>query len=209
MLYNFDSGDKISLGSDVVLKNAYNKNSDTIINVDNGTITVKNTDKVAFTQGGKDFEFNGEVFVSGDSVSIPATFAGEYNLDATMRTSAIKLVGNEKDNSIVGSAKNDTIYGGAGADSLWGGKGNDTLYGGTGDDKFIYNSGDGKDTILDYESGDLLKISGGTFDKATFSKNILTLTVGNGSITFKNVDSATSFNINGEIYHVRGKTLTK
>ena len=220
VLYNFDSGDKISLGADVVLKNAYNKNTDTIINVDNGTITVKNTDKVAFTQGGKDFEFNGEVFVSGDSVSIPATFAGEYtldenakNLDATMRTSAIKLTGNESANSIVGSAKNDTIYGGAGADSLWGGKGNDTLYGGDGADTFIFQSGDGKDTILDFASGDMLKILDADGNNVTFtskySSGTLTLTVADsgGTIYLKNLTTETNININGTKYTIYGTTL--
>ena len=32
---------------------------------------------------------------------------------------------------------------------------------------------------------------------------------GGGSVVFKNVDSSTTFNINGETYHVEGKTLTK
>lgn len=178
---------------------------------------------MAFTQGDKDFEFNGEVFVSGDSVSIPATFVGEYNLDenaknlnATMRTSAIKLVGNEKDNSIVGGTKNDKIYGGAGADSLWGGKGNDTLYGGDGSDTFIFQSGDGKDTIFDFESDDMLKIldangNAGTFSKASYGSGTLTLTVADsgGTIYIKNLTTETNININGEIYHVSGKTLTK
>ena len=220
MLYNFDSGDKISLGSDVVLKNGYMKNEDFVCRVDDGYITVKNTSEVAFTQGGKDFKFNGNVFVSGDSVSIPATFAGEYNLDenaknldATMRTAAIKLVGNEKDNSIVGSAKNDTIYGGAGADSLWGGKGSDYLYGGAGNDTFIFKAGDGKDTILDYESGDILKIldangNAGTFT-SKYSSGTLTLTVADsgGTIYLKNLTTSTNININGTNYAISGKTL--
>ena len=223
IIYNYGDGDKISLGADVVLKNGYMKNADFVCRVDDGYITVKNASTVAFTQGDKDFEFNGEVFVGGDTVSIPATFVSEYNLDenaknlnASMRTSAIKLVGNEKDNSIVGGTKNDTIYGGAGADSLWGGKGNDTLYGGDGSDTFIFQSGDGKDTILDFASDDMLKIldangNAGTFSKASYGSGTLTLTVADsgGTIYIKNLTTETNININGEIYHVSGKTLTK
>ena len=221
IIYNYSDGDKISLGSDVVLKNGYMKNADFVCRVDDGYITVKNASTVAFTQGDKDFEFNGEVFVSGDSVSIPATFVSEYNLDentknldATMRTSAIKLTGNEKDNSIVGSAKNDTIYGGAGADSLWGGKGNDTLYGGDGSDTFIFQSGEGTDTIFDYQSGDMLQIlksdgkAGGSFTKSSFSGGNLTLTIsGGGKVVFEGVSSGDSFNINGKNYTLSGKKL--
>ena len=180
IIYNYGDGDKISLGSDVVLKNGYMKNSDFVCRVDDGYITVKNASTVAFTQGGKNFEFKGEVFVSGDSVSIPATFVSEYNLDenaknlnATMRTSAIKLVGNEKDNSIVG------------------GSGNDTLDGSSGDDTLTGNAG--------------------TFSKASYGSGTLTLTVADsgGTIYLKNLTTATNININGEIYHVSGKTLTK
>ena len=76
---------------------------------------------ITFAQDEEEITFSGGVFVSGNNVSIAATFVGKYNLDenvknldATMRTSAIKLTGNEKDNSIIGGRKNDTLYSGAG-----------------------------------------------------------------------------------------------
>ena len=48
----------------------------------------------------------------------------------------------------------------------------------------------------------------GTFTKATFSNNNLTLNIsGGGKIIFGGADSSATFNINGEIYHVDGKTL--
>ena len=131
-----------------------------------------------------------------------------------MLTSAIKLTGNDSANSIVGGIKSDTIYGGAGNDTLWGNKGNDTIYGGDGDDTFIFQSGDGKDTILDFASGDILQIldangNAGTFSNASYSSGTLTLTVADsgGTIYLKNVTPETNININGTNYAISGKTL--
>ena len=128
----------------------------------------------------------------------------------------MNLTGNSGNNEIIGGTKNDTIYGGAGNDTLWGNKGKDILYGGDGNDTFIFQYGDSKDTILDFESGDMLKILGAdgnasTFSKASYSSGTLTLTVDdNGdTIYLKNLTTATDININGTTYHASGKTLVK
>ena len=129
------------------------------------------------------------------------------------------LSGGAGNDSLAGGAGKDSIYGGAGADklfgnegadSLWGGTGNDTLYGGDGIDTFIYKLNEGTDTILDYQSGELLQIMNGTFSKTTYSSGTLTLTINSGgSVIFKNVTTSTQFNINGTTYHVNDSTLEK
>ena len=120
------------------------------------------------------------------------------------------LAGGNGDDYLSSGSGNDKLYGNAGADSLWGGTGNDTLYGGDGVDTFIYRPNEGKDTIMDYESGELLQITNSTFTNAVFSSNQLTLTIdGGGSVVFKNVTSSTEFNINGDSYQVSGSNLEK
>lgn len=52
--------------------------------------------------------------------------------------------------------------------------------------------------------------AGGSFTKAVFSSNKLTLTIkGGGSLTCQNVTVATAFNINGSNYGVSGKTIVR
>ncbi|MBR4153096.1 MAG: hypothetical protein IKT98_09085, partial [Selenomonadaceae bacterium] len=109
-----------------------------------------------------------------DSDASPMTLAADIGtVDGTARTKAIKIVGNELDNSIVGGSGNDTLYGVSGNNILNGGKGNDTLFGGDGADTFVYEhttiqsitynaSGSvaktlysaGSDVIYDYGDGD-------------------------------------------------------
>ena len=130
-------------------------------------------------------------------------------IDASSRTKAVKITGNALDNSIVGGSGNDKLYGKAGDDTLWGGAGNDTLYGGAGDDTFIYKPGEDKDTIMDYQSGDLLQIVDGSFSKSKYSSGTLSLTVVGGSVIFKNITTSTDFNINSTSYKISGSKLVK
>ena len=133
------------------------------------------------------------------------------SINAKKRTNAIKITGNKLDNIIYGSTKKDTIYGGNGndsinggagddklfgesgndtllggngADTLTGGKGDDILTGGSGSDVFSYAAGDGNDTITDYTSGDVIKISG-SYSKTNKNGNAV-VKVGSGSITVLN-----------------------
>ena len=118
------------------------------------------------------------------------------------------LAGGNDDDYLSGGSGKDKLFGNAGNDTLWGGTGNDTLTGGDGEDIFIYRPNEGTDTIMDYESGELLQITNSTFTDAVFSSNQLTLTIdGGGSVILKNVSTATDFNINGTIYQVNGKTI--
>ena len=137
---------------------------------------------------------------------IMADYTGVKNLDATVLSGAIKITGNNADNS---------IKSGKGADKIFGGAGNDAIYGGDGNDTFVYTANTGTDIIFDYSNGDMLQIldakgSKVSFSKAAFSNNDLTLSVkGGGTIIFDDVSSSTSFNINGTNYKISGSKLVK
>ena len=149
-------------------------------------------------------------------------------VNASARENAISIKGNKLNNSIVGGAGNDKIWGsegndsilggsgndslsaGAGNDSLNGGKGNDKLWGGTGADTFIYDSGDGKDIIYGFDNTDMLKITGAVTGTANAKGTEVYFKVGSTAkaITLKNF-TATTFNVNGDAYHISGKKLVK
>ena len=126
------------------------------------------------------------------------------------------IKGQAGDDKLYGNAGNDKLYGGNDKDSLWGGAGNDTLWGGNGKDVFTFLANNGTDYIMDYESGELLRIynAAGTkttsFSKSAFSNDTLTLTINDGgTIILNDVDKTTKFNINGTDYKVSGSKLAK
>ena len=114
-----------------------------------------------------------------DSTTSPVTAASSIKtINASKRTTAVKITGNSLDNSIKGGSGNDTLDGSKGADTLYGGKGNDV---------FLYSSGSGNDVITDYVAGqDKIKITGGKISKTSVSGSDVILTVGSGSIKIKN-----------------------
>lgn len=143
------------------------------------------------------------------------TLSGGYNSDTLIGGDGDDILkGYSGDDYLEGGKNNDTLWGGYGNDKLYGGAGNDTLYGESGDDIFIYKPNEGTDHIMDYQSGDMLKIlkkngsEGGTFSKATFSNNTLTLAIsGGGTVIFDGVSAGQSININGKIRTISGNTL--
>ncbi len=108
------------------------------------------------------------------------------SVDASPRTSAIKISGNAKDNFLTGGSGKDFIDGGKGSDTLSGGKGGDTLTGGAGADVFIYAEGDGSDVITDYESGeDVIKLESGEVKSYGVKNGDAIFKIGTGSVTLK------------------------
>lgn len=77
----------------------------------------------------------------------------------------------------------------AGDDVLVGGPGADTLTGGQGNDTFVFSDGDGDDTILDYEAGEVIDLSGYggqvSITKALSGGNLVLTLNGAASITIK------------------------
>ena len=70
-----------------------------------------------------------------------------------------QLNGNDGDDFLLGRAGDDKLYGGNGDDELNGGAGNDQLFGGAGVDVFVFTDA-GTDHIKDYQSGELIDLSG-------------------------------------------------
>ena len=223
VIENCGTGDKISLGNGATIKSFEMKNGNTIIKIGSGSLTVKNTSEFIFMENGVEKIFNDGNISDADeiSVTLSPTYKGTFELgdyktvDASLTKKTVKLVGNAQDNYLTGGKGKNSLIGGAGNDTLWGGKKNDTLTGGDGDDIFIYKAGEGNDTILDYSSGDMLQIldkkgKAGTFGKATFKDDTLTLSIkGGGKVIFENVAATATFNINATTYKVNGNSLAK
>ena len=162
---------------------------------DNSSITAN--EEVAFI---KNYGDNSTVFGSLGNDSI-------YNSG-----SYAKIYGNSGDDSIENGkwGINSTLDGGAGNDSLWGGSGNDSLWGGSGKDTFIYSGDDGKDVIYGFADNDMLKITGAFSATYSKSKDEVYFKVGTTSKAITLSDfSASSFNINGDIYQINGSKLVK
>ena len=230
VITDYAVGDKISIGS--AISKTSIKGADATFTIGKNTLTVKNgkgKELIFIDASGKEQTIIGGAYLATDSSSSNSTLASWREAgDASARTSAIKITGNALNNTIlggsgkdtlygadgndylVGNAGNDKLYGQNGNDTLWGGAGNDTLKGGAGADVFIYNSGEGKKVISDFADDDMLKITG-TFS-ASYNSSAKTIAFKVGStasaITLKNF-TATSFNVNGDIYKISGSKLVK
>ena len=200
-LYNFGADDMLSIAGAV--SDGSVKSGNTYLKIGSNKITVKDSSQVTFADNDGTKIFDGGIFYDEEKTS--ATLASSTK-NFTATDEIISVTGNAKGNKIISSTTGATLDGGKGNDSLWGGDGSDT---------FVYFANTGTDKIFDFAEDDLLQIlnadgSAGTFTKATFSGSNLTLKInGGGKIIFSGAESSSTFNINGEIYHVNGKTLTK
>ena len=115
-----------------------------------------------------------------NSIRSPVTVDSAINtIDASTRTTAIKITGNSL------------------ANTIYGGKGNDTLTGGAGNDVFIYQNGQGDDVITDYAAGkDNIRITSGSISNASLNGSDVVLKVGTGSIKVKNAKNKLITTIN-------------
>ncbi len=71
------------------------------------------------------------------------------------------FAGGGKNDKLVGRGGDDTLYGGSGRDELDGGVGADTLDGGGGKDTYVFKAppNSGIDTIVKFQSGELIKLA--------------------------------------------------
>ena len=190
--------DKIKITGAKISKTSVS-GSDVILTVGNGSIRVKNgkgkklsiynnaNSAITTVIGGST---STSVTLTNSNTSPYAAASTIKNINASSRSTAIKIAGNSLVNSIVGGSGNDSLSGLAGADTLNGVKGNDTLTGGSGNDVFIYASSSGNDVITDYATGDKLSITGGKYTRTTVGNDVK-FTVGNGSILLKNAKTKT------------------
>ena len=124
-------------------------------------------------------------------------------IDASSRTAATFIEGNQNNNTIIGGSGADVLLGGEGNDCLVGGTGNDilrggegantlvagagnnTLYGGSGANTYVY--GGGKDSIYGYASNELITLqSGYSIVNTALASNNVYVTVSSGSDTINN-----------------------
>lgn len=199
IIYGFNETSTLRIGDGTDTFSTELDGDDVIVTVGDSTITLVGAAELD--------EINIEgidptrIFIDDDSNAKVTLDAEVISADATERTKAITIVGNDQDNAIQGGSGNDQITGGkgddilnggAGSDKLWGGNdddtllgdtGNDTLYGGAGKDLFVYSAG--KDFIADYAAGDTISL-GAAISKATLSGSDVVFTIGTGSLTIKN-----------------------
>ena len=88
------------------------------------------------------------------------TARGTADIDLTGNSGDNWLNGNAGSNVLTGLAGNDRLQGRGGNDTLDGGAGNDNLFGGDGIDTFVFADGDGTDVIRDFETGEIIDLSG-------------------------------------------------
>ena len=159
--------------------------SDVILTVGSGSIRVKNAKGKKLSIYNNASSLTSTVIGDSSTITLNNSTKSPYtavsnvkNIDASTRTTAVKITGNSLANS---------IKGGKAADTLIGGKGNDTLTGGSGSDVFIYASGDGNDVITDYTANqDKIKLTSSTISGSSIKGNDVILKITSGSITLKN-----------------------
>ncbi len=233
VITDYATGDKISMTAAITKTSV--SGSDVVFTMGKNSLTVKNAKGKSLsltTSAGKNLStiIGGSTTLTvTDKTKSPVTVGSAIKtINASKRTTAVKITGNSLANTITGGSKNDSLYGAAGNDSIlgnagndkiYGGKGNDTLTGGKGNDSlwgdagkdtFIYANGDGKDVIYGFDNTDMLKITEtftGTYNK---SKKEVYFKVGSTSnaITLKNF-TATTFNVNGTSYKLSSSKLVK
>ena len=212
-----ESVDVLKLTSGVI-KSSSIDGSDVILNVGSGNVKIINGKDKNITVIDSLGKRTSEIYKDTTKLMIDDDDANNVTvknavelINASSRTSAVRIRGNANANTIEGgsskdtilgaggndvikgNAGNDRIYGDSGNDTIFGGKGNDTLTGGSGNDVFVYAYGDGNDVITDYTAGkDKIKITNGLIKDASLKgSNVVLNIVSNtgtagGSITIKN-----------------------
>ena len=214
VITDYATGDKIKISSGKISK-ATLSGSDVVFTIGTGSLTVKDGKGKTLSMidsAGKSFStvVGGSTpattpsgtYTITNSTKSPVKLGASYKAaNASSRTSAIKITGNDSANSIIGGKGNDTLDGGKGNDSLWGNAGKDV---------FLYSDGEGKDIIYGFANDDMLLITGaftGTYNK---SNKEIAFKVGStaSAITLKDF-TATTFNVNGYDYGISGTKLVK
>ena len=165
--------DSIKLSSGAIVGSSV-IGSDVVLKVGNGSITIKKGKGKSITvvdstgkTTRKPYRDTTTLMINDSDSAAVTVDSSVLIIDASSRTKAIKITGNELDNSITG------------------GSGNDTLAGGTGRDVFIYSSGN--DVITDYTTGqDSIKLKSDSITSSSLKGSDVVLKVGSGSITVKN-----------------------
>ena len=159
IISDYELGDKISLGAAIDKAGKYG--SDALFIIGENVLTVKNAANKEMTlidTTGTEFSTVMDKILLTEkakaNIKLTLDTKNKEIVDASARTTAIKIVGNTRDNILIGGAGDDTLSGDEGADSLDGGAGNDSLLGGSGDDSL--SGGDGNDKLYGQKGNDTL-----------------------------------------------------
>ena len=197
--------DKISLGG--AISKATLKNGDVIFTIGKGSLTVKNAEgktlNIIDANGTEYSTVFGSTTLTLTNASASSLTVGDsiQVINASSRTNAIQITGNDLDNTILGGNGFDTLYGGAGNDSLDSGGyyyyywsysyGNDILDGGAGNDTLLgfrgydtLSGGEGNDKLYGDAGNDTL--DGGTGNdslKGGSGSDLFIYTAGKDTIT--------------------------
>ena len=148
IIYGFKSHSTLSIGGGSYSTQV--SDLDIIITVGDGKITLVDAANLSSLNiVGTKSTVQPTLLTATDKTKSPVTVASAIKtIDASSRTSGIKITDNALANSIIG---------GSGADTLWGDDGNDI---------FIYSAGN--DVIADYATGDKISL-GAAISKASIS----------------------------------------
>ena len=165
IIYGLKSSDTLQITGGSVSSSSVN-GSDVILTVGTGSITLKDAVDQSFYLNGRSTVFTAEEeieYPAGwkfNSTLASATLANADDLDLTQDYGAnIKNVNASITSGgvvIVGNDLNNSIRAGKGADLIYDGGGNDTVSLGAGADTYIYSSGN--DLIQDYATVDVIQI---------------------------------------------------
>ena len=204
LITDYSADDKISLSS--AIKATTLDGSDVIFTTKKGSLTIQNGKGKTLnviTAGGEKFStvLGSTTLTLTNSAASPVTVDADIKkIDASARTKATIITGNDKANSITGGSGDDQLHGGKGNDKIYGGKGDDTLWGDAGKDKFI--CGDGDDIIFGFQDGDTLSLDGLDFKTSYSKKNsVIKFKFDGGSVTFQDF-SATTFHVDDSVYSI-------
>jgi len=177
----------------------FNSGDNVTLNASDGNDTISNAGpNVTILAGNGD----DSILNSGSNVTISAGDGSNY---IENYADNVTISAGSGEDSIKNGSSNVTISTGAGNDSISNLGDNVTIFGGTGDDNilggytggiiYLYNAGDGNDSVSNIGDNNTLMIGGGSYTTAQ-SGNDLVVSVGNGSITFKDAAYMT-LNIQG------------
>ncbi|MBQ9498151.1 MAG: hypothetical protein IJR52_11335, partial [Selenomonadaceae bacterium] len=151
IIYGFDEDDTLS-----ITKGTYStvvSGADIIVTVGDGTILLDGAAYLSTLNiAGKE---TATLLTVKDSTKSPVTVGAAIKvINASKRTTPVKITANDLDNTIRGGSDDDTLQGGKGDDSILGNGGNDKLFGSTGED--YLSGGAGKDTLSGGDGNDWL-----------------------------------------------------